>query len=180
MFHLSSIFVIYLTSFLTFRAQAKRRKTGGSETAPTRQEPEETRPASPAQPTTPGEAREETPADAPQFHKPADVDMAAPEGRSPIILQPPKPPIAEDATLIKAGYQSPTHVLTKHTGEGKESSPEKFDITFPSWEKMSTDDLHADYLNRLNASQNLARKLVGLMKSKFEVPLLSCFPYTLM
>ena len=70
-------------------------------------------------------------------------------------------------------------MLTRHSDEAKENSPEKVDFTFSSLEKMSTDDLHAGYLNRLSASHNLERKLVGVLKSKFEVLLfmLSLYSY---
>ena len=95
------------------------------------------------------------------------------------ILQTPNSPGAKGVTLTGAGYQSPFHILTRHSGEAKENSPEKIDFAFPSLEKMSTDDLHAGYLNRLSSSHNLERKLVGVMKSKFEVLLfmLSLYSY---
>ena len=98
--------------------------------------------------------------------------MAAPMSPPRPILQTPNSPAGKGVTLTGAGYQSPSHVLTRHSGEAKENSPERIDFEFPSLEKMSTDDLHAGYLNRLNTSHNLERKLVGLMKSKFEVLLL--------
>ena len=154
------------------RAKAKRRKTGGSEAAPTVQEPEKSKPASPVPHAEPTEAREEAPADGPQPYEPADHDTVAPASPPQADFQTPSSPAAKNVTLTGAGYQSPSHVLTRHSGEAKESSPEKVDFAFPSLEKMSTDDLHAGYLNRLSASHNMERKLVGLMKSKFEVLLL--------
>ena len=115
------------------------------------------------------ETGEETPVDDPQLHEPAGDDTAAPMIPPQPALQIPKTPTAECATLIGAGYRSPSHVLTRHSGEAKEDSPERIDFEFPSLEKMSIDDLHAGYLNRLNTSHNMERKLVCLMKSKFEV-----------
>ena len=165
---------------LLSRAQAKRRKAGGSKAAPTVQEPEQAKPASPSPHAKPIEAREEIPADAPQPYEPADHDMTAPASPPQTDFQPPSSSAAEEVAITGVGYQSPSHVLTRHTGEAKESSPEKFDFAFPSLEKMSVDDLHAGYLNCLDASHNMERKLVGIMKKKYEVPLLSCFPYTLM
>ena len=106
--------------------------------------------------------------------------MAAPLSPPQADFQPSSSPAAEDVAIAGAGYHSPSHVLTRHTGEAKESSPEKPEFAFPSLEKMTADDLHAGYLNRLNASRNMELKLVGLMKKKYEVLLLSCLPYTLM
>ena len=162
------------------RAQAKRKKTSESDAAPTVQEPEKTKPASPVPHAECTEAREEAPADNPHPYEPADNDTVAPTSPPQPVFQAPNSPVAKDVTLTGADYQSPSHVLTRHSSEAKENSPERFDFAFPSLEKMSTDDLHAGYLNRLSASHNMERKLVGLMKSKFEVLLLSCFPYTLM
>ena len=107
--------------------------------------------------------------------------MATPESPPQADPQPPSPPTAaEDVLITVKGYQSPSHVLTRHTGKAKASSPEKCDFEFPSLEKMTADDLHAGYVNRLTTSRNMELKLVGLMKKKYEVLLLSClalYPY---
>ena len=107
--------------------------------------------------------------------------MATLESPPQAAPQPPSPPTAaEDVLITVTGYQSPSHVLTRHTDKAKASSPEKSDFEFPSSEKMTADDLHAGYLNRLNTSRNMELKLVGLMKKKYEVLLLSClalYPY---
>ena len=161
------------------RAQAKRRNTGRSEAAPIVQEPEKSKPASPVPHAEPTEAREEAPANDPQPYEPANHNTVAPASPPQADFQTPSSPAAEDVAITGAGYQSPSHVLTRHTGEAKESSLEKPEFAFPSLEKMTVDDLHAGYLNRLNASRNMELELVGLMKKKYEVLLLSCFPYTL-
>ena len=156
---------------------AKQRKTGESEAIPTAQEPEKTKPDIPVPPFECTETGEETPADNPPLHEPAGDDTAVPIIPSQPALQTPKTPAAEGAILTGAGYQTPSHVLTRHSEEAKDKSPERIDFEFPSLEKMSTDDLHAGYLNRLNTSHNMERKLVGLMKSKFEV--LPLLPFSL-
>ena len=166
-----------MTAFFVFpRGLAKQRKVGESEAAPTAQEPEKTKSASPLPRT---EARDETPVDDPQPHELVDDDTVTPMIPPPPVLQTPKTPAAKCVTLTGAGYQSPSHALTRHSGEAKENSPERIDFEFPSLEKMSTADLHAGYLNRLSTSHNLERRLVGVMKSKFEVfPfMLSLYPY---
>ena len=154
---------------LLVRGLAKQRKTGESEAVPTAQEPEKTKPDIPVPPFECTEAGEETPADDPPLHEPAGDNIAVPMISPQPVLQTPKTPTAKDDILTGAGYQTPSHALTRHSGEVKEKSPERIDFEFPSLEKMSTDDLHAGYLNRLNTSHNMERKLVGLMKSKFEV-----------
>ena len=148
---------------------AKQRKLGESEAAPTLHEPEKTKPGSPVPHAKHVGTGEETPVDDPQPYEPADNEMAAPMSPPRPILQTPNSPAGKGVTLTGAGYQLPSHILTRHSGEAKENSPEKIDFAFPSLEKMSTDDLHAGYLNRLSTSHNMERKLVGLMKSKFVV-----------
>ena len=162
---------------MLFRAQAKRRRTDGSKATPTVQEPEKAKPASPAPHAEPTKARKETPADAPQPPEPVGYDMAI-ESPPEVDPQPPNPSAAEDVVITEMGYQSPSNVLTRHTAKAKANSPEEFG--FPVLEKMTADDLHAGYLNRLNTSRNMELKLVGLMKKKYVVLLLSFFPYTLM
>ena len=172
---LFSTVILYLTSLLP-RGLAKQRKVDEPEAAPVVQKPEKAKPDIPVPLFERTETGEETPADDPQLHESAGDDPAAPMIPPSPALQTPKTPIAECVTLTGAGYCSPSHVLTRHSEESKEKSPERIDFDFPSLEKMSTDDLHAGYLNRLNSSHNMERKLVGLMKSKFEVlPLFSPF-----
>ena len=161
------------------RGLAKQRKVDESEAAPVVQKPEKTKPDIPVPLFERTETGEEIPVDDSQLHEPAGDNTAAPIIPPQPTLQTPKTPTAECVTLTGAGYRSPSHVLTRHSGAAKEDSPDRIDFEFPSLEKMSTDDLHAGYLNRLNTSHNMERKLVGLMKSKFEVLLfpLSLYPY---
>ena len=151
------------------RGLAKQRKVDESEAAPVAQKPEKAKPDIPVPLFERTKTGEETPADDPSLHEPAGDDIAVPMISPQPVLQTPKTPTAKDDILTGAGYQIPSHVLTRHSGEAKEKSPERIDFDFPSLEKMSTDDLHAGYLNRLNTSHNMERKLVNLMKSKFEV-----------
>ena len=159
------------------RAQAKRRKIGGSTAAPAAQEPEPAEPDSPATRTKPIETRTDAPANAPQPSEPADDNMATPENPPHADPKPLSPSTAtEDILITGAGYQSSEpHVLTRHTSKAKANSPEKLEFEFPVLEKMTADELHAGYLNRLFTSRNMELKLVGLMKKKYEVLLLSCF-----
>jgi len=168
---LFSTFTLYLITLFP-RGLAKQRKVGESEAAPVIQKPEKAKPDIPVPLFERTEAGEEIPADDPPLHEPAGDNTAVPTIPPQPVLQTPKAPTAECVTLTGAGYRSPSHVLSRHSGEAKEKSPERIDFEFPSLEKMSTDDLHAGYLNRLNTSHNMERKLVGLMKSKFEVLLL--------
>ena len=170
------------------RAQAKRRKTGGSTAAPTAREPETAKSDSPAPHVEPTEARKNTSADAPQPSEPADDDMATPKSPPKADPKPPSPSttaedtVHPDVLITGTGYQSPKpHVLTRHTDKAKANSPEELEFEFPVLEKLTADELHASYLNRLSTSRNMELKLVGLMKKKsMRYSSSLVFPYTLM
>ena len=176
-----------MTIFLFSRAQAKRRKTGGSTATSAAQEPETAKPDSPATYAEPTEARKDAPEDSPQPSEPADDNMATPESPPKADPKPPSPSTASEDTahlevvVTGTGYHSPEpHVLTKHTSKAETCSPEKLDFEFPVLEKLTVDELHAGYLNRLSTSRNMELKLVGLMKKKYEVLFFSClslYPY---
>jgi hypothetical protein len=143
-----------------------------------------TKPASPSTHAEPADMTRNAPEDVPQPSEPADPDMA-PEDPARDDPKPPSPSTAvEDTTLPDViftgmGHQSPEHhVLTRHSGKAETSSPEKLEFEFPVLEKLTANELHAGYLNRLTTSRNMELKLVGLMKKKYEVPLL-LFPCTL-
>ena len=115
---------------LFLRGLAKQRKIGESETTPTVHEPEKTKPGSPVPHAKRAEAGEEAPVNDPQSYEPADDEMVAPMSPPRPILQTPNSPVGKGVTLTGAGYQSPSHVLTRHSGEAKENSPEKIDLAF--------------------------------------------------
>jgi hypothetical protein len=127
----------------------------------------------------------DAPDDTHQPSEPAGHNTAA-ESPARDDPKPPSPSTAVEDTvppevvITGTGHQTPEpHVLTRHTSQAETSLPEKFEFEFPSLEKLTADELHAGYLNRLTTSRNLELKLVNMMKKKYEVSSLLAFPYTL-
>ena len=164
------------------RAQAKRRKTGGSTAAPSAPEPAFTKPASPLTHAEPGDIMKDAPDDTYQPSEPAGHDTAA-ESPARDDPKPPSPSMADEDTALPdvaitgAGHQTPEpRVLSRHSGKAETSSIEEFHFESPVLEKFTADELHAGFLNRLESSRKMELKLVSLMKKKYEVIFLPAFP----
>jgi hypothetical protein len=118
------------------------------------------------------------------IHKPSEPaghDTAA-ESPARDDPKPPSPsPAGEDTTLPEVaitgtGQRTPEpYVLSRHSGKA-EASLDRIEFELPVLEKLTADELHAGFLNRLNSSRNMELKLVNLMKKKYEVICLLAFP----